>query len=48
MVDESKILRKLQTITESLSKLEELARMNKDDFLNDFRSIDSAKYKAIR
>jgi len=44
VVDESKILRKLQAITESLSKLEELARMDKDTFLDDFRSIDSAKY----
>lgn len=36
MIDESRILRKIQTITESLSKLEELARMERDNFLNDF------------
>ncbi len=44
MVDESRILHKLQAITDSLSKLEELAQMGKDVFLIDFRSIDSAKY----
>ena len=44
MVDESRILHKLQAITDSLSKLEELAQMGKDVFLTDFRSIDSAKY----
>ena len=44
MIDESRILHKLQAITESLSKLEELASMDRDSFLNDFRSIDSAKY----
>lgn len=44
MVDESRILHKLQAITDSLSKLEELAQMGGDAFLADFRSIDSAKY----
>ena len=44
MVDESRILHKLQAITDSLSKLEELAQMDRDVFLIDFRSIDSAKY----
>ena len=44
MVDESRILHKLQAITDSLSKLEELAQMDRDVFLADFRSIDSAKY----
>ena len=44
MVDESRILHKLQAITDSLSKLEELAQMGRDVFLTDFRSIDSAKY----
>ena len=44
MVDESRILHKLQAITDSLSKLEELAQMGRDVFLIDFRSIDSAKY----
>jgi len=44
VVDESRILHKLQAITDSLSKLEELAQMGKDVFLTDFRSIDSAKY----
>ncbi len=44
MVDESRILHKLQAITDSLSKLEELAQMGGDVFLTDFRSIDSAKY----
>jgi uncharacterized protein YutE (UPF0331/DUF86 family) len=44
VVDESRILHKLQAITDSLSKLEELAQMGKDVFLIDFRSIDSAKY----
>jgi uncharacterized protein YutE (UPF0331/DUF86 family) len=44
MIDESRILRRIQAITESLSKLKELARMERDKFLNDFRSIDSAKY----
>lgn len=44
MVDESRILHKLQAITDSLSKLEELAQMGRDGFLTDFRSIDSAKY----
>ena len=44
MIDESRVLRKLQVITDSLSKLEELACMDRDSFLSDFRSIDSAKY----
>lgn len=44
MVDESRILHNLQAITDSLSKLEELAQMGGDVFLTDFRSIDSAKY----
>jgi len=44
VVDESRILHKLQAITDSLSKLEELAQMDRDVFLADFRSIDSAKY----
>jgi len=44
VVDESRILHKLQAITDSLSKLEELAQMGRDVFLTDFRSIDSAKY----
>jgi len=44
VVDESRILHKLQAITDSLSKLEELAQMDRDVFLIDFRSIDSAKY----
>jgi len=44
VVDESRILHKLQAITDSLSKLEELAQMGGDVFLTDFRSIDSAKY----
>jgi len=44
VVDESRILHKLQAITGSLSKLEELAQMDRDVFLTDFRSIDSAKY----
>ena len=44
MVDESRILHNLQAITDSLSKLEELAQMDRDVFLIDFRSIDSAKY----
>ena len=44
MVDESRILHKLHAITDSLAKLEELERMDRDSFLADFRSIDSAKY----
>jgi len=44
VVDESRILHNLQAITDSLSKLEELAQMGGDVFLTDFRSIDSAKY----
>ena len=44
MIDESRVLRKLQVVTDSLSKLEELARMDRDAFLADFRSIDSAKH----
>jgi len=32
MIDESRILHKLQAITESLSKLEELASMDRDSF----------------
>ena len=44
MVDESRILQKIQAITDSLSKLEELARMDMGTFLSDFRSVDSAKY----
>jgi uncharacterized protein YutE (UPF0331/DUF86 family) len=44
VVDESRILQKIQAITDSLSKLEELARMDRGTFLSDFRSVDSAKY----
>ncbi|MBP7892569.1 MAG: hypothetical protein KA063_03415 [Firmicutes bacterium] len=42
MVDESRILQKIQAITDSLSKLEELARMDRGTFLSDFRRVDSA------
>lgn len=44
MVDESRILHKLRFITSALSRLDELAQMDKDVFLADFRSVDSAKY----
>ncbi len=44
MIDEARILGKLQTITGALSKLEKLALMDEEAFLGDFRSIDSAKY----
>ena len=38
MIDESRVLRKLQVVTDSLSKLEELACMDRDSFLSDFRT----------
>lgn len=44
MVDESRVLHKLRFITASLSRLDELAQMDREAFLADFRSIDSAKY----
>ena len=43
MVDESRILQKIR-LSPTLSKLEELARMDRGTFLSDFRSADSAKY----
>ncbi|CCJ33174.1 type VII toxin-antitoxin system HepT family RNase toxin [Caloramator australicus] len=43
-IDYDKVRNKLLFIQENLKKLEELRNFTKEEFLNDFRNVDSAKY----
>lgn len=43
-IDRDKILVKLSFIQNNLDKLKELQKLSKNEFLNDFRNIYSAKY----
>ena len=43
-VDRKRITDKIQFIRDNLDKLEELSGMDKENFLNDYRNYDTAKY----
>lgn len=44
MVDKEKIRSKIQTIEGNLAKLKKLSRYSPEEFLNDFRNVESAKH----
>lgn len=43
-VDEKRIIEKIQFIRKNVSKLKELAQIDKEKFLEDYRNYDTAKY----
>ncbi len=43
-VDEKRITEKIQFIRENVKKLEELSKIDKEKFLEDYRNYDTAKY----
>ncbi|MFO7867212.1 MAG: DUF86 domain-containing protein [Candidatus Aminicenantes bacterium] len=44
MIQPQIIKDRIQKIRDYLKKLKQLAQLNKDDFLSDFRNIESSKY----
>jgi uncharacterized protein YutE (UPF0331/DUF86 family) len=47
MLDKNKILSKISFMKKSKSKLEKLATLSEDEFLNNFINYDSAKYNLL-
>ncbi len=47
-IDKKKILDKLQVIQDTLSKLVILSELSEDEFIEDFKNYDSAKYNLVK
>ena len=47
-IDKKKILDKLQIIQDTLSKLMTLSELSEDEFVEDFKNYDSAKYNFVK